>query len=211
MIYELTLPAGAFAAWLAAAVGLRWMAGHAWAWLSDAVRMAHPFRYAGRHVGRPALVAGRHAVGRDAVGVEHVGAEAFHPKDEFAAVGPGRLRGELDGSLDAWLADEKTEADLLAEEEEFAAEFRAETETGPMSPAAVDTLLATVDDILAQFMAKHGLTVAAVEAYPVEVAAEEIVEAVHGDIRVLAADLAFEVAASTPTGEWPIIREAVSA
>jgi hypothetical protein len=163
----------------------------------DVISRARKGRHRGR--GRPALVARRP--------VEHRDADTFEPKAEFDAVGPGHLRPDHDGSLDSWLADDKSEADLALEEAEYA--YQAYRETRQVMTATLP-VFAQIDEVLVAFMHRHGISWDDVRSHGVDVAATVVFEAVDGDIHRLAEELATEVAVSTPTGEWPIVRTAVA-
>lgn len=153
----------------------------------------------GRHRGKPALVAG----------VEHRDADTFAPKAEFAAVGPGRLRADHDGTLESWLADDKTEADLALEEEEYAYQAYKETR---LVLTSVLPVFAQIDEVLVAFMHKHAISWDDVRSHGIDVAATEVFDAVDGDIHRLAEELATEIDATLgPTGEWPLVRTAVKA
>lgn len=65
---------------------------------------------------------------------------------------------------------------------------------------------AAIDRALDDFMVRNKITWAQVGDYAVDVAATVVFEAVDGDIHRLAVELACEVAVSTPTGEWPVMR-----
>jgi hypothetical protein len=150
------------------------------------------FPVPGRHRGKPALVAG----------VLHRDADTFQPKEEFDAIGPGRLRPDHDGTLDSWLANDKTETDLALEEEEYAYQAYRETR---LAMTATLPVFAQIDEVLVAFMTRHSISWDDVRSHATDIAATEIFERVDGDIHVLAEELTRDLALSTPTGEYPLV------
>ncbi|HEX8025177.1 MAG TPA: hypothetical protein VF484_03135 [Candidatus Limnocylindrales bacterium] len=149
------------------------------------------------HRGRPALVARR----------------PVEPEAQGASLAYGaeleQMKTAKRDPLTEWLEDIKTETALRAEERQIARE-NVEHFDEAVKPAYV-RMRAMVDEVLGGFMAKYGITWDEVEAHPVDVAATEVIEAVGGDIHELNEQLKTEVALSTPTGEYPVVRELVAA
>lgn len=167
-------------------------------------------RFAGLHSpfarpgDRPVIGNGRPALVRE---TEHRDAETFEPIREFAAIGPGRLRAEHDGTFESWLANEKTDADFAAEEQEFAAEFYAQT---PLSSPdfVARAAAAAIREHLRPFMDAYGITADELRAYgkqleqqAIDEAATRLIEGV-GDFDGLRERIAHD---ETRTGEWPIV------